>query len=62
MKKEIFIKPHNLTHSNLKAFFTTKSLNGSLKDLLKSVDMLEESDVYLPIQKHTNKVMVLEND
>ncbi len=61
MKKEIFIKPHNLTHSNLKAFFTTKSLNGSLKDLLKSIYVLEK-DVYLPIQKHTDKVMVLEND
>ncbi|MBI4681277.1 MAG: peptidoglycan editing factor PgeF [Nitrospirae bacterium] len=63
MKKEIFIKPHNLTYSNLKAFFTTKSLNGSLRDLAGFKALPKFSNrVYLPIQKHTDKVMVLEND
>jgi len=56
-----FIKPHNLDYSDIKAFFTTKALNGNLKDLLKDIN-LSESDVFLPIQKHTSKIIIIEND
>ncbi len=55
------IKPHNLIHSDLVAFFTTKLLNGNLKNLLKNINVSEE-EIYLPIQKHTNKVIILENN
>ncbi len=61
MEKDIFIKPNNLKHSELVAFFTTKLLNGNLKKILKSINVSEE-EIYLPIQKHTNKVIILENN
>ncbi len=61
MEKDIFIKPNNLKHSELVAFFTTKLLNGNLKNFLKSINVSEE-EIYLPIQKHTNKVIILENN
>jgi len=56
-----FIKPYNMAHSNIKAFFTTKTLNDNLKELLNGVGIFEQ-DIYLPIQRHTNKIIILDND
>jgi YfiH family protein len=56
-----FIRPHNMNHSNIKAFFTTKPLSNNLKESLKDIGILE-NNIYLPIQRHTNKVIILEDD
>lgn len=58
---EILIKPHNIINPDVKAFFTTKLLSNNLKGLLRHIG-ISENEVYLPIQRHTNKVMILEDN
>lgn len=58
---ETFIRPANIKYSNINAFFTTKSLNGNLKEIAKNAD-ISEKQIYIPIQKHTDKVIILDND
>jgi len=63
---EIFIKPHNIIHTDVRAFFTTKvpsnpEINSGLKELLKHIG-ISKNEIYLPIQRHTNKVMILHDD
>ena len=57
MKPEI-IKPPNMDFPHLEAFFTTK-IGGDAEKLLTEGIPLEHT-VYLPIQKHTDKVLILE--
>ncbi|MBI4684201.1 MAG: peptidoglycan editing factor PgeF [Nitrospirae bacterium] len=58
---EMIISPFNLKAFSIKAFFTTKPLNGNPTELFKNIG-ISENNIYLPIQKHTGKVMMLEND
>ncbi|MEW6001765.1 MAG: peptidoglycan editing factor PgeF [Nitrospirota bacterium] len=56
-----FIRPPNITHPHIKAFFTTKSLNGDFRELSRQIGILEDN-IYLPIQKHTDRVIILKNN
>lgn len=46
---------------HVRAFFTTRALHGFVHEIAKVLEVREE-DVYLPVQKHTDKVMVLDYD
>jgi YfiH family protein len=46
---------------NVKAFFTTKALSGDLKTVSK-ISGVPLKNIYLPVQKHTNRVMVFDNN
>jgi polyphenol oxidase len=58
MKK--IISPPNMSHSFIRAFFTTKIAD----NIVKYPDVIgyPESAVYLPIQKHTDRVIILDSD
>lgn len=58
---EKFINPDNITYPHFNAFFTTKSLNGNLKEIAKNIG-ISENRIYIPMQKHTDKVIVLDDD
>ncbi len=58
---EISIKPANIKYPYINAFFTTKSLNGNLKEIAKNAG-ISERQIYMPIQKHTDKVIILDSD
>jgi len=53
--------PPNMNYSRLKAFFTTKTVNESVKEVSKETG-ISEKDIYLPLQKHTDRVLILEDD
>lgn len=53
------IEPPNIVSSNTMAFFTTKIFN--INELSRRFNISGES-LYLPIQKHTDRVYVLESD
>ena len=59
MKK--FIEPANINTSKTKAIFTAKDFACDIKSLAKEFDVPEDK-VYLPDQKHTGRVQVLELD
>jgi YfiH family protein len=64
MKMEMFIEPPNITSSAM-AFFTTRALNfknDDIKSAISSELSIPDGSIYLPLQKHTDKVHVLEND
>jgi len=46
---------------NVKAFFTTRALGADLQKICSFLSIQRE-DIFLPIQKHTSKVYVLESD
>jgi len=58
------IKPPNFASSHINAFFTTKIIMNNHDDindaLYKELYNLN-ADIYLPIQKHTNKIYVLDS-
>ncbi|MBI5050170.1 MAG: peptidoglycan editing factor PgeF [Nitrospirae bacterium] len=54
------IQPGNMTGSNVRAFFSTKAPNNDTKEVLNTDGIA--SCVYLPVQKHTSMVKILEND
>jgi hypothetical protein len=57
----MFIKPPNIISSNIKAVFTTKTLaNRHMKEVLAKEFNISKRSIYFPIQRHTNKVHVLE--
>ncbi len=56
-----FIKPHNFITSGVEAFFTTKTLSSNFHEPLKDSGFTEDS-IYMPQQKHTDHVMILEDD
>ena len=47
--------------SDVKAFFTTRVLGADIKKICSLLSIQQES-VFLPLQKHTSKVIVLESD
>jgi YfiH family protein len=47
--------------SDVKAFFTTRVLGADTKKICNILS-IQEADVFLPIQRHTSKVFVLESD
>ncbi|MBI5408807.1 MAG: peptidoglycan editing factor PgeF [Nitrospirae bacterium] len=60
-----FINPANILSSDVKAFFTTKAFNNGgirINDALSEEFNVLKENVYLPIQKHTNKIHVLDHD
>ncbi len=61
IKKVGLIKPPIFIHSRVNAFFSTNSFNNGLDNIAKLVN-IPKDNIYLPIQKHTNNVHVLEAD
>ncbi|MBI5025259.1 MAG: peptidoglycan editing factor PgeF [Nitrospirae bacterium] len=55
---EPFIVPDNMKGSRIRAFFTTKALDGSNLTLSQEIGIPPDK-IYMPIQKHTNKVYIL---
>lgn len=55
---EIMIEPPNFKNTEIKAFFTLKTTL-DIKEFLKSSGF--DGDIYMPIQKHTDKVIILKN-
>lgn len=58
------INPPIIASSNIKAFFTTKSFmkeREQFKDVLADEYNISTEAIYLPIQKHTNRIQVIES-
>ncbi len=58
----MLIKPPNIDLPDMKAFFTTKHFcmeNVPLRHALSGGFNIPESNIYMPVQKHTNRVHVL---
>lgn len=62
IKTDNLIKPLIFTHDGIRAFFTTHFLNDSLLENIGGIVDIPKENIYLPIQKHTNKIHVLESD
>ncbi len=59
------LEPSNLASTNIKAFFTTRIFvgdYGQIKDALSKKLTISKDSIYLPIQKHTNKIHILDSD
>ena len=59
------MEPPNIVSLNVKAFFTTKIFvnnHGDINDALRKELNIAEDNIYLPIQKHTNKIHILDSD
>jgi len=59
------IEPTNLASSHVKAFFTTRMLlkdNDHIDDALSKELNISKDKIYLPIQKHTNIIHILDPD
>jgi YfiH family protein len=56
-----FIEPQNLNFSALTAFFTTRSAENNSADLIAGRYGFSKDSIYLPIQKHTDMVKVLDS-
>ena len=61
LKMDKFIKPSNINSSNVKAIFSTKSLNNNIQAIAGELNFSGIA-TYFPVQKHTNKIHVLEAD
>jgi polyphenol oxidase len=57
---EKIISPPNMTHSYIRAFFTTKFAANVVKYLDEKG--YSRSMVYLPIQRHTDRVLILDSE
>ncbi len=55
------IRPAIFDHSEVIAFFSTSLFNGNLDDISKFVN-IPKNNIYLPVQKHTNRIHVLQKD
>lgn len=58
------LEPSNIASSGTKAFFTTKLFNDKDDSILIALARelnIPQGSVYLPVQKHTDKIHVLEN-
>jgi YfiH family protein len=61
----MLIKPANITSPRTKAFFTTRTAAGSHDDLrvfLTGEFNISKDNIYMPVQKHTDKIHMLERD
>jgi YfiH family protein len=59
------IEATNIALSNVKAFFTTKILVNNHEDINDALGKelnISKDNIYLPIQKHTNKIHILDSD
>lgn len=59
------IEPPNIIKSDIKAFFTTKTVtdnNTNIYEALSKEFDISKDRIYLPVQKHTNKIQVLETE
>lgn len=54
------IEPPNFKNNKFKAFFTTKVTSG-IKEFFKSSEY-NEKNIYMPVQKHTDKVIIIKNN
>ena len=54
------LSPPNMQHPHVKAFFTTKVEGDGVKQGWEGIGVAK-SDVYLPVQKHTDTVILLES-
>jgi hypothetical protein len=61
MNYEQIIIPPIFTGFPVKAFFTTKT-SGSDKNAVSKIAGISSNSIYLPIQKHTDKVLILDYD
>jgi len=57
----MFIEPQNIRFSNTKAFFTTRAFVNDSENIAKEFNISKEN-IYLPVQRHTNRIHVLESD
>lgn len=57
---DILIFP-NIFDSNVKAFFSGK-VPGADPDRIAEISSVEKEKIYMPIQKHTDKVLLLDSD
>lgn len=60
-----FIESPNLASSNMKAFFTTRTFVNNYDEINDAIDKefnISKNKIYLPIQKHTNKIHLLDSD
>jgi YfiH family protein len=57
----ILIEPDGILSFGIKAFFTTKTACDPIGVVIRSIN-IPRKNVYMPIQKHTEKVHVLESD
>lgn len=61
----MFIEPPNIVSSNVRALFTNKNFtdnNNEIDAALAEMINISKDNIYLPIQKHTNNIHVLESD
>ena len=61
----MLIEPPNLTSSDTTAFFTTRNFfdnNNTIKEVLVNNFNISKDNIYLPVQKHTNKIHLLESN
>ncbi|MBI4848451.1 MAG: peptidoglycan editing factor PgeF [Nitrospirae bacterium] len=57
---ELFIQPSNITSSDIRAFFTAKIYtNGHINDAVSEELAIHMDNIYMPVQKHTDKIHVL---
>src|SRR4030067_1531295 len=59
------LEPPNLASFNIKAFFTTRIFvkdYDHINDALSKELNTSKDKIYLPIQKHTNKIHILDSD
>ncbi len=61
VKTNDIIKPRIFNHSGLKAFFSTASFKTEI-DNIAGYAGISRNNVYLPVQKHSGKIYVLESD
>jgi YfiH family protein len=58
---DIFIEPLNMNHLPIKAFFTGKS-PGADPAKISTVLSIKQDNIYLPVQKHTDIVHIIDSD
>ncbi|RJR16106.1 MAG: peptidoglycan editing factor PgeF [Nitrospiraceae bacterium] len=61
----MLIQPDNTAFSYVRAFFSTRSIlknNDNIRDVLAGELNIAINEIYLPIQKHTNNVHILDTD
>jgi len=61
----MIIEPANISSSNVRAFFTTRHFAGSYDHITDAVAhnlKISKDNIYLPVQKHTDRIQVYEPD
>lgn len=62
---ELLITPPNFVSSSIRAFFTTKNFvhnHNHVSEALAQEFNIPKEKIYLPVQKHTNRIQVLDED